>query len=50
VYNWNEDVAGQIEKLSPLRLKVFQCLVAAGENDTEDKKRDARTFLMTDEQ
>jgi radical S-adenosyl methionine domain-containing protein 2 len=48
-HNWNEDMAVQIEKVAPFRWKVFQCLIVAGENDSEDRKRDARTFLVTDE-
>ena len=50
VHNWNEDMAAQIEKLAPFRWKVFQCLIVAGENDDETRKRDARGFLITDEQ
>jgi radical S-adenosyl methionine domain-containing protein 2 len=49
-HNWNEDMADHIAKLAPFRWKVFQCLIVAGENDSEDRKRDARTFLVTDEQ
>jgi radical S-adenosyl methionine domain-containing protein 2 len=30
-------------------LAVFQCLIAAGENDSEERKRDAGEFLVTDE-
>jgi sulfatase maturation enzyme AslB (radical SAM superfamily) len=50
VHNWNENMAVQIEKLAPFRWKVVQCLIVAGENDSEDRKRDARIFLVTDEQ
>ncbi|PSN66451.1 radical SAM enzyme [Corynespora cassiicola Philippines] len=49
-HNWNEDMAKNIEKLDPFRWKVFQCLIVAGENDSEERKRDARHFLVTDEQ
>ena len=49
-YNWNEDMTTEIEKLRPFRWKVFQCLIVAGENDNETRKRDARKFLVTDEQ
>jgi radical S-adenosyl methionine domain-containing protein 2 len=48
--NWDEDMTENIEKLAPFRWKVFQCLIVAGENDNEERKRDARTFLVTDEQ
>jgi radical S-adenosyl methionine domain-containing protein 2 len=49
-HNWNEDMVAQIEKLDPFRWKVFQCLIVAGENDDETRKRDAREFLVTEEQ
>lgn len=49
-HNWNEDMTAEIEKLAPFRWKVFQCLIVAGENDDETRKRDARTFLVTREQ
>jgi radical S-adenosyl methionine domain-containing protein 2 len=50
VHNWNENMAVQIEKLAPFRWKVVQCLIVAGENDSEVRKRDARIFLVTDKQ
>jgi radical S-adenosyl methionine domain-containing protein 2 len=50
IYNWDEDMVANVERLSPFRWKVFQCLIVAGENDDETRKRDARTFLVTDEQ
>ncbi|KAK7701041.1 hypothetical protein SLS57_011892 [Botryosphaeria dothidea] len=49
-HNWDEDMVANIEQLAPFRWKVFQCLIVAGENDDETRKRDARTFLVTDEQ
>ncbi|RYP80618.1 hypothetical protein DL769_002363 [Monosporascus sp. CRB-8-3] len=49
-HNWDEDMVANIERLAPFRWKVFQCLIVAGENDDETRKRDARTFLVTDEQ
>ena len=49
-HNWDEDMAAQIEKLAPFRWKVFQCLIVAGENDDETRKRDARNFLVTEMQ
>jgi radical S-adenosyl methionine domain-containing protein 2 len=50
IYNWDEDLVANIEKLAPFRWKVFQCLIVAGENDDKTKKLDARKFLVTDEQ
>lgn len=49
-HNWNEDMVARVEKLAPFRWKVFQCLIVAGENDDETRKRDARNFLVTEEQ
>lgn len=49
-HNWDEDMVAKIEQLAPFRWKVFQCLIVASENDDETRKRDARTFLVTDEQ
>ncbi|EKG15305.1 Elongator protein 3/MiaB/NifB [Macrophomina phaseolina MS6] len=48
--NWDEDMVAHIKRLAPFRWKVFQCLIVAGENDDETRKRDARAFLVTDEQ
>ncbi|CAN9301558.1 unnamed protein product [Alternaria alternata] len=50
IYNWDEDMVANIEKLAPFRWKAFQCLIVAGENDNETRKRDARKFLVTEEQ
>ncbi|KAI2488477.1 radical s-adenosyl methionine domain-containing protein 2 [Pyrenophora tritici-repentis] len=49
-YNWNEDMVAEIQELAPFRWKVFQCLIVAGENESEERLRDARDFLVTDEQ
>ena len=49
-YNWNENMTAEIEKLQPFRWKVFQCLIVVGENDNETRKRDARKFLVSDDQ
>ncbi|KAH7135523.1 hypothetical protein B0J11DRAFT_611447 [Dendryphion nanum] len=46
----HEDMIAHIEVLAPFRWKVFQCLIVAGENEDETRKRDARKFLITDEQ
>lgn len=48
--NWDEDMTRLIEQCQPFRWKVFQCLIVTGENDNEERKRDARSFLVTDEQ
>ncbi|KAH8803478.1 hypothetical protein F5884DRAFT_861799 [Xylogone sp. PMI_703] len=48
--NWNEDMIQSITQLQPFRWKVFQCLIVTGENDNEQRKRDARLFLVSDEQ
>ena len=50
IHNWDEDMAAQVEKLAQFRWKVSQCLIVAGKNDDETRKRDARTLLVTDEQ
>jgi len=39
-----------IEKLNPFRWKVFQVLVVTGENEGDQRKRDATKFIITDEQ
>ncbi|KAK5731779.1 hypothetical protein LTR17_011130 [Elasticomyces elasticus] len=49
-HNWNQDMVTDIECLAPFRWKVFQCLIVAGENDNEERKRDATKFLVTEEQ
>lgn len=48
--NWGEDMADLITQLQPFRWKVFQCLLVAGENENEQRKRDARNLLVSDEQ
>ncbi|CAJ0551496.1 Ff.00g114260.m01.CDS01 [Fusarium sp. VM40] len=50
VHNWDEDMAADIERLAPFRWKVFQCLLVAGENEDATRLRDARIFLVTEEQ
>lgn len=39
-----------VKELAPFRWKVFQVLVVDGENNDEDKLRDARKVTITDEQ
>lgn len=48
--NWDEDMTQMVMKFQPFRWKVFQCLIVTGENDNEQRKRDARSFLVSDEQ
>jgi radical S-adenosyl methionine domain-containing protein 2 len=48
--NWDEDMTRPITQFQPFRWKVFQCLIVTGENDNEQRKRDARSFLVSDEQ
>ncbi|KAF4439587.1 radical s-adenosyl methionine domain-containing 2 [Fusarium acutatum] len=50
IHNWNEDMSAEIERLTAFRWKVFQCLLVAGENEDATRLRDARTFLVSDEQ
>ncbi|KAJ9631286.1 hypothetical protein H2204_008228 [Knufia peltigerae] len=49
-YNWDEDMNEHIATLNPYRWKCFQVLIVAGENDGDDTKRDARDFVITDDQ
>nr|7N7H_A Chain A, VIPERIN-LIKE ENZYME [Nematostella vectensis] len=46
-YNKQEDMTSHIQELCPVRWKVFQCLVIAGENSGEDALRDAEQFLVS---
>ena len=48
--NWDENMIGPITQFQPFRWKVFQCLIVTGENDNEQRKRDARSYLVSDEQ
>lgn len=48
--NWHEDMVENVERLAPFRWKVFQCLIVAGENDSEARRRNATQFLVTEEQ
>lgn len=49
-HNRDEDMVSNIEQLAPFRWKVFQCLIVDGENDNEERKRNATNFLVTEEQ
>lgn len=48
--NWDEDMTGPITLFQPFQWKVFQCLIVISENDNEQRKHDARLFLVDDEQ
>lgn len=49
-YNVNETFTEHIDRLRPVRWKVFQCLLLEGENAGEGALRDAARFYVTDEQ
>ncbi|XP_001639114.3 radical S-adenosyl methionine domain-containing protein 2 isoform X2 [Nematostella vectensis] len=46
-YNKQEDMTSHIQELCPVRWKVFQCLLIAGENSGDDALRDAERFLVS---
>ena len=48
--NWQEDMRENVQNLAPFRWKVFQVLVVDGENENEERKRDARKLVVSDEQ
>jgi radical S-adenosyl methionine domain-containing protein 2 len=48
--NWEEDMVGMLRELVPFRWKVFQVLVVVGQNESDVRKRDARKFIISDEQ
>ncbi|XP_040204583.1 radical S-adenosyl methionine domain-containing protein 2 [Rana temporaria] len=49
-YNKDEDMTKEIEMISPIRWKVFQCLIIDGENCGDDALRQAETFVISDEE
>jgi radical S-adenosyl methionine domain-containing protein 2 len=49
VYNWEEDMSREILELNPIRWKVFQCLLIEGENVGLEAKRNAESFVISDE-
>ncbi|KAJ8288629.1 hypothetical protein COCON_G00012880 [Conger conger] len=49
-FNLEEDMREQILELSPVRWKVFQCLVIEGENAGDDALREAEGFVISDQQ
>ena len=48
--NHAEDMNAHVAALRPFRWKCFQVLVVDGENDSADRLRDARGFVVDDEQ
>ncbi|KAH3917480.1 hypothetical protein HBI56_108380 [Parastagonospora nodorum] len=48
--NHMEDLNKHINALQPFRWKCFQVLIVKGENDSGDTRRDARKFVITDQQ
>ncbi|OCL08696.1 hypothetical protein AOQ84DRAFT_292603, partial [Glonium stellatum] len=48
--NWREDMVERVRELAPFRWKVFQVLVVVGENENDLRKRDARKFVVSDEE
>jgi len=50
IHNFEEDMNEQIAQLNPVRWKVFQCLLLAGENAGEGALRDARALVITSDQ
>ncbi|XP_038968845.1 S-adenosylmethionine-dependent nucleotide dehydratase RSAD2 isoform X1 [Rattus norvegicus] len=49
-FNVDEDMNEHIKALSPVRWKVFQCLLIEGENSGEDALREAERFLISNEE
>ncbi|XP_006980995.2 S-adenosylmethionine-dependent nucleotide dehydratase RSAD2 [Peromyscus maniculatus bairdii] len=49
-FNVDEDMNEHIKDLSPVRWKVFQCLLIEGENSGEDALREAERFLISNEE
>ncbi|KAG8512368.1 Radical S-adenosyl methionine domain-containing protein 2, partial [Galemys pyrenaicus] len=49
-FNVDEDMNEQIRALSPVRWKVFQCLIIEGENAGEDALREAERFIISDQE
>ncbi|XP_044145131.1 radical S-adenosyl methionine domain-containing protein 2 [Bufo gargarizans] len=49
-YNVDEDMRNEIAMISPIRWKVFQCLIIGGENSGEEALRQAEKFVITNEE
>ena len=48
--DFHEDMDPCIDDLKPFRWKCFQVLIVNGENDSDKRLRDARKFLIRDEE
>jgi radical S-adenosyl methionine domain-containing protein 2 len=48
--NWDKNMTHPITQFQPFRWKVFQCLIVTGENDNKQRKHNACSFLISDEQ
>ncbi|KAG8544533.1 hypothetical protein GDO81_022314 [Engystomops pustulosus] len=48
-YNVHEDMRDEITMISPIRWKVFQCLIIDGENSGEEALRQAEKFVISDD-
>ncbi|EMF12380.1 radical SAM enzyme [Sphaerulina musiva SO2202] len=48
--NWQENMNEHISRLQPARWKCFQVLIVAGENDSEERLRDGRKYMISKEQ
>lgn len=49
-YNFNEDMNSAIEAIQPFRWKCFRVLIVPEENGGENTLRDARPFLISDDE
>ena len=49
-YNFHEDMNAAIEEIQPFRWKCFQVLIVPEENGSEHTLRDARRFLISDDE
>ena len=49
-YNFQEDMNAAIDKIEPFRWKCFQVLIVPEENGSERTLRDARRFVISDEE
>ena len=49
-YNFEEDMNDGIRQINPFRWKVFQVLIVPEENGSEETLRDARRFIISNEQ
>ena len=49
-YNFDEDINRAIEAIQPFRWKCFRVLIVPEENESEHTLRDARPFLISDDE